>query len=334
MALVSLGDLARNMMLQRTTLDAKRGLNALTAELASGHYRDVAARLNGDMAPLAGVEAILSRLSAWEQNAAGVATRLNATQSALGALDGLGQSLSDTLLKAGTSVETSFLEVAVKDAFEHLSSAMGLLNTRVGEQSVFAGTRVDYPAVQSADDLLDVVMPVLAGALNATEAMDRLKIWFADPAGFAVGSYMGGPRPASISVGAGETTSPGVTALDPAITDLLVGLTAAAAMDRGLFTGQSDTRLDLARQAGEHLFANASARATLAGSVGLSQARLSRAQARNSAEETALQIVRAEFIGKDPAKTATELENARTQLELLHILTARLSGLTLLSVLK
>lgn len=334
MAMVSLGDLARSFMLQRHSLDAKKSLDTLAGELASGRHADLSARLKGDFTALSQTEGVLGRLAAQQVASNGLAVRLGAQQAALGALDGIGKSVSDTLLRAGESVATDILDLAASNAEEHLSSALGILNTRSAGQSVFAGTRVDGEAVPPLEEFLAAVLPQVGGATSAGEVMAAVSAWFEDPGGFSQVAYRGGPARAAITVGPGETLSDGPSADHPALRGLLAGLTAAALMSRGVLQDQTEAKRELATLAAEALTGNADARVHLAASVGLSEARLDQIQARNQAEEVALGLSRADMVNKDPVLTASELDMARTQLELLHAMTARLSGLSLLGALK
>lgn len=334
MTMVSLGDLARSLMLQRHTTSVNTRLTRLTQEVASGRHADQAAAARGDLGPLAAIEGALARLDGWKVAAAGLSTRLDTMQTALGALNGIGNSLSTILVAAGTASQTDQVDLAGAEAAEYLSAAIGVLNARAGDQSVFAGTRTDRPAVTTADDLLDALMPALAGATTAAGVEAAVQAWFDDPAGFASQAYSGGPPQSAIAVGPGQNLAPGVTATDPALKSVLAGLATAALLDRGILADAPLERRELAARAGAGLVANATDRTVLAARVGIGQGRLAEAQARNAAEETALGLARSGLVAADPYATATELEATRTQLETLYTLTARLAGLSLIEVLR
>jgi len=59
------------------------------------------------------------------------------------------------------------------------------------------------------------------------------------------------------------------------------------------------------------------------------QARIDTATTRNTSEATALGIARAGLVQLDPYETATRLQHAETQLQLIYTLTARMSRLSL-----
>ena len=107
------------------------------------------------------------------------------------------------------------------------------------------------------------------------------------------------------------------------------GLALAALVDRGLFPGQPALQKGLAQRAGEVLLAGETERAHLASRVGGLQAQIDRAQTRNESEATALGIAHADMVKVDPYETATRLQDAETQLDLIYTLTARISRLSL-----
>ena len=125
-----------------------------------------------------------------------------------------------------------------------------------------------------------------------------------------------------------------VTAEDPAIRRTLAGLAMAGLLDRGLFSGSPDTRRHIAVMAGEVLHGSTDERVHLAAEVGHAEQRLAEAQARNGAEQAALGIARSALISADPFAAASGLEAARLQLETIYAVTARLSGMSLLGMLR
>ena len=334
MPMVSIGDLARGLMLQRHLTTAKADLTRLSETLASGRHPDAAAVLRGNLGPLAAVEGALSRIDAWQAAAAGLPARMEAQQTALGALHGIAESQAQGLLRLGLAQDQGALALAASDARHHLDAATDLLNTRFADETVFAGTRFDGAAVSGGEALLDALWPLVAGATTAQEAAIRVRDWFDDPAGFSTDGYRGGEARPAVPVGPASGAALGVTADDPAIRGTLAGLAMAALIDRGLFAGNPAMQRDLAVRAGEELVGNAAERVYLRGEIGLAEQRLSEVRTRNAAEQSALGIARNAMVAADPFATATELEAARLHLETLHALTARLSGLSLLGALR
>jgi flagellar hook-associated protein 3 FlgL len=334
MTMVSIGDLARNLMLQRHLTATKGDLARLSESLATGRHADQAAQGRGDLGPLAAIEGVLARLDAWRTVTAALSGRLAVQQSSLGALQGIAESQASGLLRLGLATSGQEVSRAAADARQHLDAATAMLNARHADQTVFSGTRTDGPAVLDGEALLDVLWPVVHGALDADDARTRVLDWFDDPAGFsAVGYLGGGPKPA-VAIGQETAAADAVTADDPAIRRTLAGLSMAALLDRGLFAPDPAQRRALAQMAGDALLSGHDERIHLAGDIGLAEQRLAAVESRNSAERTALGLARAAMISADPFAVASELEATRVQIETLYAVTARLSGLSLMGYLR
>lgn len=334
MTSISIGDLARHLVLQQGAGRAKTELNRLAQELASGRKVDPAQGVRGNFSPLAAIDSHLAQIKGWQSASSALGLRLRGMQSALGALDAIGQSQSEALLRAAGTNQPGLVDLAAGDALEHLDTALGLLNTTAGGQSVFAGTSSDRPALGGLETLLDTVLPLAGAAATPQAAMAAIRDWFDDPAGFATTLYQGGAEQPRIAVGQGSTLAAGFTANAEPLRELLIGLTGAALLDRGLFSNDPLARQKMIGAAGEVLAGNAEPRATLAAGLGLVEYRLAQTETRNSSEAAVLDQTRNAILAADPFDTATNLEQAETQLSLIHVLTARLQGLSLLEALR
>lgn len=108
----------------------------------------------------------------------------------------------------------------------------------------------------------------------------------------------------------------------------------AALLDRGILSGNTTGRQDLAQRAGLSLLTSADERAHLQAHLGRHEAQLSAAETRNGAETSALDIARASILSVDPYEAASQLEATQTRLETIYALTARLSRLNLVDFLR
>ena len=335
MTLVSIGDLARSMVLQSGIGQNKANVQRLVGELTSGRHSDPAKVMRGDFTALGAIEASLARLKGWDEATTDLGLRLGMMQTALASVDSIASQVSESLLTATGSGTAALVDSAGANARQQFGAAVGFLNTRFGDRSLFAGAATGGPALSPAEGMLDDLMVVVAGAANADDAIAAVEGWFASPTGFGATGYRGSLSAAGpVPVGPGETVQINGTAADPALRDLLGGLAMAALLDRGLFGGNDVVRSDVAQAAGLLLFANGSDRAHLAAGIGMVEAQVASAQARNGTETGTLEIGRAGLIAADPFKTATELEAAQTQLETLYALTARVSQLDLTDYLR
>ena len=330
---LSVGDMAQSMILSRHSLTLKHSLQTLSTEVTTGIAVDKTRAVQGDYAPLAGIEASLTQLQAYHAVTSETKILTNVMQTALNAMSDQARTLGAALLAAATSNSPTRIDTLGVDASQRLQSVMASLNTRIGDRNVFSGTATDRAAVTDTETMMTALDGVVAGALSSADVETAVNAWFADPAGFAATVYQGSDPLAPVPVSADESARVDVTALDPGITATLKGLALAALLQRGVLSGSDVARADLAKRAGESLASSATDRAQLTARLGTVQAGIANAATRNDAEKSALETARLDLISVDPYETAAKLEQTQTQLQTLYTITARLSRLNLVDFL-
>ncbi|GLS85208.1 flagellar hook protein FlgL [Cypionkella aquatica] len=333
MSAISLGDMARSFMLRRHTLDLKQTMQQLTNEVATGQVGDVAARVSGDLIPIASIDASLARLKGYTAVTTEAGLFVGAMQTALGTVDKLAGTLSNTLISTTTGASASLLDAAGRQAEQDLQTALSVFNTRFGDRSLFAGTATSNAPLVASDTLLSALVSAVSGAVSAQDVETAVTNWFADPNGYDALAYQGGDALAALAIAPGEQTHIDVTAKDPALRNTIKGLAMAALLNRGVLADQNTGRQDLARRAGLGLLENKSDRTNVAAKLGLVEAQIDAAATRNATENYALQIARNGITEADPYETASRLEETQAQLEKIYAITARMSRLSLLDYL-
>jgi flagellar hook-associated protein 3 FlgL len=335
MTSTSIGDMAHTFMLRRQTVALKQEAQIAGTELATGRTADAAQHLRGDVMRLSGIETSLTRLSAFQVATNDAAITTSSMQQVLANVDQMTQTLGSTLLNAGTMGEAGTLSAFLQDADQRFQSVVASFNTRLGEGSLFAGVATDGPALADTDTILQTLEVAIsaAGAVTATEIEAAVTTWFEDPAGFDTIGYIGGNATSAQVISAEDKVNIGFTARDPAIRDTLMALSLASLMHRGNVTSSGSVQADLTRRSGELLVQSHSDRATLAGRIGIAEARIEEASTRNETERSALQMLQSNVLGVDPFEAATRMESAQDQLETLYAITARLSRLSLVDFL-
>lgn len=327
--MTSIGDLARHLTLKKGVGTAKAAQARLLEEMSSGVKSDVNASLQGNLAPLASLDNRLARLSGWDNSINRLSIRLDSTQAALGAMAAIGEEMSVSLLGASATASAQPIDLASLAADENFSAVLSILNAQNAGHSLFAGTALDQPAVGSGEDILGHLMPSLSGFDNAQDAIDHIKAWFSSPSGFETLSYKGNGQTLQTTIGDDQSVNITLNANSPEIKGLLVGLVAAAALKKGLFSATPREQENLARLAGEHLAGNAYDQTMIASRIGVEQARLDTVKARYSAERTSLTMARGTMRDADYYEVSSALEQTETRISLLHTLTARLQDLSL-----
>lgn len=333
MSRISLGDASLTNILSRQGMQLRAQIQRAANEVASGRQGDLGQALRGNFSPLLAVDASLSRLKSFAGNTADAAFQTAAQQSALAGLSGLAVDLADSLLRSKDMATVAQVGLFGADARGRLASAMGLVNAEAGGRAIFAGTATGTLPLGPAEDLLAALETAAAGTTNASQVADAVATWFSDPAGYAAFYQGGGPLSPS-PIASGEIADLATTALDPAIRDTLHGFALAALLDLGVLGSNHEERADLAQRAGALLQGSQDSRVDLAARIGMVEARIESAAVRNSAEETALGIMRSETGSADPYEAATRLEELRGQLESLYLVTARVSRLSLVDYLR
>lgn len=333
MTRISVGDASLTNILARQGADLRAQIQRAASEVTSGRPDDIAMALRGDISPILAIDSSLKQLAAYKTTATDAALQTAAQQTALAGLSSLSAGITTTLLGARDLPTPIQVTAVAADARGRLASVVGLLNTQASGRAIFAGAATDAPPLGSGEELLDALETAAAGATTAGQVAAAVSNWFADPAGYAT-FYRGGDPLAPAPIAKGETADLSVTAMDRAIRDTLAGLAMAALLDRGLLSGNGEERARLAATAGQTLLTGEDDRIALSAGIGSVEAQIEAARVRNGAEETALGILRSEIGSVDPYEAATRLETARSQLESLYLVTARLSRLSLVDYLR
>ena len=336
MTLISLGDMAQTFMMRRLTASIKQDARLAAQELTTGRSADVSKRLQGGLADLTGVEATLSRLKSYRMASDSAALTADSMQTVFRAIDSVTEGIGVSLLAVSTHENIRTLGALVADTAQRLDAVMNALNTKMGDTTLFAGIASDGPAMASSDVILTALEAAITadGAVTVAQIETSTKAWFQSPTGFAAVAYLGAAGATALAVSAEDRVDLGITAADPALRDTLQSLALVALVARGTVIADPATGAALVQSAGLLLLQNHSDRATLAGRLGLAQARIDQAQTRNTAEASALQILRSNMVAVDPYEAATRMEAAQNQLETLYSVTARLSRLSLVDFLR
>lgn len=331
MSLIGFGDLAQSHVMRHHMTQAKADLARLSQELTTGRAADTPRHLSGDIGPLLAVDSTLARLDGYGAVTRELALFSEAMQVGLATISDMALEAANNLISASGTAAATHVNTAASAANSALRSTMSTLNTRFGDRTLFAGIDTSGAAMTTPDALLIALETAIstAGASDVASVEAAIDAWFAAPGGYQSTAYLGGPPLAPVPVAAGESVALDLTANDPALQKTLKGLAMAALIDRGIFPGQHDLQKDLAQRAGEVLLAGETDRAHLAARLGSLQAQVDRAQTRNESEAAALGIARTGMVEIDPYETATRLQDAETQLELIYTLTARISRLSL-----
>lgn len=331
MALIGFGDLAQSNALRQHMAQTKADMTRLSQELTTGQAADTPRHLSGDLGPLLAIDSSLARLEGYGAVTRELALFADALQTGLTSVSEMAMTAATSLITASGTATTTHINTAVSAAHSALKSTLSTLNTRFGDRTLFAGMDTSGQAMVDSEAFMTAVETAVttAGAMDVADVESAIDAWLTAPGGFLGSAYLGGDPLAPVPVAAGEMVALDVTANDPALRETLKGLAMATLVDRGIFPAQYGLQKDLAQRAGEVLFAGETDRAHLVARLGGMQAQIDRAQTRNETEATTLGMARTGMVEIDPYDTATLLQDAETQLNLIYTLTARISRLSL-----
>lgn len=325
---VGTGDAALTSMLSRQSASMRAETARLTTEMTTGVSSDMGRAVGGDFSALAAVNHSLARIEGYKANTAEAGLFTDVMQNALGVLSDGANDLAGNILRGVGEASAINLGAVSIEAGRIFNTSIAALNTRFSERAIFSGVAAETTPLPDADTILTALEAAVVGAVTVSDIQTAIANWFDDPLGYQA-LYTGGAPRQGMDIAPGEVADLSVTALDPAIKETLRGLATVALVGRGLLAGDTLAQSTLAKAAGEDLMTNGEARAQLMARVGTVQAQIAGAEARNTAEASALSITKAGIVASDPYDAAMQLEDLQTRLQALYLVTARVSRLTL-----
>ena len=331
MSATMIGDSVQHFLSLRQSHGIKTRLNTLSDELSTGRIADLSAHLKGDVTPLALLDRDLSMLDTYDKSGRQLAHFLAEKQIVLSAIDTDQSALAARQIAVTASsslVELTSVETAGRAGFDRL---VGMLNTRLGDRSLFAGAAVDSAALAAPDVMMAGLLAEIGGATDSATITAAIDAWFDDPAGgFATMGYRGDRGdPVSQRIGPSDTLTLEGRADEPALRDTLKAAAFAAVSDALSGVLDPATRAALVATGGDRTLAATDGLRQVAARIGEDEQRVEEVTTRQSAHRTTIALARNAMVQADPFDTATFLQNVQQQLELHYTVTARLSRLSL-----
>jgi len=328
--MLSIGDLAMSFSNRLSNVRIRTEMNTLATELTTGRRSDIRTPLSGDLSPVAVIERSLSNLAAYNTVVSETTLFLTGAQAALSQVaDGL-KALAGAAIDMDNTTNPALIANFAMDATGRFESLVNTMNTSIAGRSLFAGNDTATRPIADPALILDDLFATLPPGALAADVSAAVDAYFAPGAGFDTAHYLGSAIAMSaFRVTPEDSLSFGITAQTGEMRSALAATAKAAILGRGALSGNVIEQGALIRQASLDLFGAEAGVVGLRGSVGILEARLDAAQARNSAESGSLHLARSALVGADPFQTATKLQSVQTQLEAFYAITARMSQLSL-----
>lgn len=329
-----LGDLSRLLQQQSQYAQLRRDIDTLGQELATGRKSDLIGALAGDFSPLAGIEHSLARLESYKIASQEADSYSNVMQNALNTVSDLTIETGTAILTASQGNASTFSDAAVTAAEQAFRGVVGALNTQFGDRSVFSGQATDQPALASVDDMLATLRPLLAGLTTASDVATAVDTWFAPGGGFDTLGYQGSTGLPPMQVGPGVSVDLSVTASDSRLRDVLSSFALGALANDPSLVLPADESVTLLSDVGERLTVRATQIASVQAEIGAAQSQIESSNTARDAEIAALEFSRVDLIAADPFETASNFEQAQSQLETFFAVMVRMSNLKLVNYLR
>ena len=334
------GSMARLRSFQRHGSALKQTISTLGNELTTGAVSDKTRHLQGDMSLLASINRSLDLSATHQRIATETQLLLEVQQTTINDIQARTEDSFAELLRLGPFKDSKSLRIAAKQMQTGLEHVVGRLNTTLAGRFVMSGMAGDSATLPSADALLDAIEagpPPLPPDPTVAQLQEHVSQWFATGGGFddaALGYGGASPRPEPVKLGDGYDVTLDVTAQDPAFRKTLAAFATGALVSRGYFADDPSAQRALFGDVAMDLAAANQQVIGLAARTGIQEQLAAQAKTRASAEEAAMKIAQAELLESDPYETATQLEQAMSQLDMIYNLTARLSRLSLADYLR
>lgn len=331
MPISTLGDMAQYLSSSRNNYQIKSRLMTLSQELSTGRKEDLSKHLGGDTYKLADLDRRIAVGTAQIASADSIGQRLNMMQLSLENVENVRSGLVESIGSMTSSPGLEQLDIGAEAGVYAFETIVSTMNGSFAGQSLFAGAATDSAALAEADVMLDALRTAIAGTTTAADASAAISDWFDLPGGgFETVGYIGdtGDIP-SRRIDDETTVTQPARADDQAIRDVLkAAALAALANDPG--TAMTDgERSAMINASTASLIAAGTPLVNLQAETGAQEARLDAANARITAQVSALSLMRNDMVAADPFETASELEQVQIQLETHYTVTARLSQLSL-----
>ena len=328
---LSFGDLATSYRSQLNNTRLKAEMQRLSTELATGKTSDLRAVLGGDLGNYAGIENALNGLSAYKVANSEAKLFTETLQNSLASIQNSTSEIAPALLLAGSSNEATLVQSAAADARSRFASVVSVLNTKIADRAILAGTATGSDALANSETMLAELQTAIATETTAAGVETVVEAWFDDlGGGFETSGYLGDTTNLDpFRISQNEQADLSFRADDQNLRDLMKGYAMAALVADGALSGSHEERVLLTGTAATRLLSSDYDLAQMRAGIGSLEGKIDTTKARNNAERAALEITRSELVAVDPYQAATELQAAETQLQMLYAITARLSRLSL-----
>ncbi|KCZ97644.1 putative flagellar hook-associated protein FlgL [Hyphomonas polymorpha PS728] len=306
--------------------DLRARATVVAEESVTGQYADLTKHLGGRIGDAMIGKKALNDIED-QRSLLGVRQgRLDLVQKSLAGIQDRVDGLATQMLSAIGTGDYHGQSVVARDAKAALTDVFTALNGRHGDRFLFSGDETATQPFAGTEQLLADLRTIAGTATDAADFETQLDDYFYS----ATGGWQ-----TSIYRGSSVATDPdSVTATDPALVELISGLAimALSGSEDNLALFQQNP--EIARSGAERLSSGTTSLVNLRADVGIIQERVAKSLETLDTEQTILNSVYNNMVGRDQYDAASELKQLEASLEAAYVLTSRLSNLSLLNFLR
>jgi len=306
--------------LQDANAELRRRLEQTPREAVTGRRSDLTAHLSGRVG-----EAMLSKKTlddiTLEREQLGLrANRLSVTQLSLNAIQESASGIDVATNDALGRQDDLALSLASDEAETALGRIFDALNARHGERFLFSGDETGQPPFGGVEDLLQRTNDLVQAATTPDELRASIDAFFDPATGDWANTVYQGTQ--------GASDPDAVLAIDPAITELVRGLSIIAVSDPQSAPAVLRSEPEITQDAAASLASGRDSVILKRADLGAVQESVQRQIDQLAAEETVATELFNAMTGRDAYEAATELRELETNLQASYLLTSRLADLT------
>ena len=307
--------------LSQTVSDLRTRISEVSLETVTGRHFDVTQHLNGRVGDAMIGQKAVEDIEREQLQLQIRQSRLDQVQLSLETIQKAGADIGTNIIAAVALNNTDEIKNGAISAETALGKIFSALSARQGQRQLFSGDATASGPLNPLEDLLADIETLRDTATDPADFQASVDTYFDDPAG---------GWQSTIYNGTATTSDPdGVLAIDPAITQLVKGLsTLAIAKDdpeHPILISPSSVLSDGANT----VIQATDAMIDLQVSTGAKQEEIETRQRTLVAESTLIAQSVNDMISRDQFEAATELRRLESSLEASYLLTSRLSNLTL-----
>lgn len=330
-------DLARLKAMQRQAIETRNRLDVAGQEMTSNLKSSRFDATGGNLTRLFALERSLDRNEVFTRTISLTELRLDMMQESLGRVLTETQDLSIDLVQSVSQGDHATAMQHATAARQSFTATVGILNTQVAGQSLFAGAATDSAALAPAERILADLDALTAGATTAADAQAAIDGYFSKspPGAFYTFGYLGsGADLTPVEIGEGQRLDYGLRAEDDKLVAVLRSQALAAVVAGGALAGNQDEQLALLGTAGDAMLAAKEGVLDLRSGVGAMQETVETAKAARVSERETLDLARTAIVATDPLEAASTYQTFQVQLETIYTVTARLANLRYVNFMK